>query len=463
MNRPTAARSPTGTLNSWVYVREAPSDADEAEWSEAIVLEVVADGPDLPGSSDILLVDPDGERRLFDLSSALEFRLSNGDRLLEGLGLRNGAPVYRFNRPDIPRGQRWRELKAEALEEKNRLRAENPERYLAARDDGDDITGDERSEISDRSGRLPVVARERRPRDVAGFAPAPLSFPASREVAPTHLRDRPPSKLSTDDLEWYCVEPSCSLAFGSPLPPHLVPAIVGFGDRGVAPHPDGPVAVRGFPRDRAAVEMTMLAEDLARNFPSGAAEVAASPDARTLSVVRGSIGNRFRTWKAVAEALDQSDLGGTFGLDGPRTALYYCQEASKSGCGPSLRHTTWRHENKLQEEDRLNVTHEMLSEFLELLGCVDQLDLSNPAGVEAICRNLQHVEHEVKKRSDKAGAEMSDWFLGRARRSGGAIVSPELTEWVAKKAERRAAILKEERKLNVEQEELRKNKKDKKP
>ena len=100
----------------------------------------------------------------------------------------------------------------------------------------------------------------------------------------------------------------------------------------------------------------------------------------------------------------QSDLGGAFGLDGPRTTLYYCHEYSLSGCGPVLRHATWKHENKLQDEDRLNVLHEMLSEFLELLGCVDQLDLSNLAGVGAICRNLQHTEHEIKKAQRQGGS-----------------------------------------------------------
>ena len=54
---------------------------------------------------------------------------------------------------------------------------------------------------------------------------------------------------------------------------------------------------------------------------------------------------------------------------------------------------------------------------------------------------------------------MSDWFLGRPRRDGGAIVAPDLINWVSEKADKRANILKEERKLAIEQEELRKAKK----
>ena len=202
--------------------------------------------------------------------------------------------------------------------------------------------------------------------------------------------------------------------------------------------------------DRGATDMTMFREDFGRLFPGDGLDGGTSGDARTLAVERDLLGNRFRTWKSVAESLAQSDLGGAFGLDGHRTTLYYCHESSLSGCGPVLRHATWKHESKLQDEDRLNVLHEMLSEYLELLGCVDQLDLSNLAGVEAICRNLQHTEHEIQKRSDKAGAEVSDWLLGRTRRNGGAIVAPDLIRWVSDKAAKRANILKEERKLASE-------------
>ena len=54
---------------------------------------------------------------------------------------------------------------------------------------------------------------------------------------------------------------------------------------------------------------------------------------------------------------------------------------------------------------------------------------------------------------------MSDWFLGGPRRNGGVIVAPALVNWVSEKAAKQANILKEERKLASEQEELRKAKK----
>ena len=98
----------------------------------------------------------------------------------------------------------------------------------------------------------------------------------------------------------------------------------------------------------------------------------------------------------------------------------------------------------------MNVLHENL-EIVELLGCVDQVDISNLAGVEATVRHLQYVEHEVKKKHDaRTQADGSDYFSGRGRRAGGAIISPELLKWVAEKAARDASVAKEIRKAGEE-------------
>ena len=416
-----------------MYVRNEVQAEDEALWNEAIVLEMITSDASAAGYNDALVVDPDGQTVLFDLSvpPLAEVRLGNGLTLPVGLGARHGAPVYRFARPDIPRGARFRELRQDAAVEKARLLREDPERYGDPLPDDASITGEEEDDPAHR--RLPLASRR------------PPAVAASSDITP--------------GLSWFCMETNATLAFGSPVPVELVSRIVGWGDRGAAPHPDGPILVRGYPPARAEVESAMALEDYVRALAPHKDIDKPEIDARCLPVERDSLGNRFRTWKSVAESLDQSELSGKFGLDGPRTAQYYCFESSLSGCGPVMRHATWKHENRLQDEDRLNLIHEMLSEFLELLGCVDQLDLSNLAGVEAICRNLQHTEHEIKKRVEKAGSEMSDWFLGRPRRAGGAIVSPDLVAWVSDKAQKRASILKEERKLATEQDELRKAKK----
>ena len=98
-----------------------------------------------------------------------------------------------------------------------------------------------------------------------------------------------------------------------------------------------------------------------------------------------------------------------------------------------------------------------MSEVIELLGCVDQLDLGNLAGAEAIARHLQYHEHEVKKKQDaKRSYDQSEHFLGRPKRTGGALIAPELLQWVADKASKDSAILKEQRKAAEERALLRK-------
>ena len=65
------------------------------------------------------------------------------------------------------------------------------------------------------------------------------------------------------------------------------------------------------------------------------------------------------------------------------------EEIAKQAGGPAQRHITWKHENKLQEEEHNAVTHEMLSEILELAMTYDQLDVSNLASMEALYRHTQ--------------------------------------------------------------------------
>eukprot|EP00971_Amphidinium_carterae_P190185 3774992-Amphidinium_carterae.1 len=52
-----------------------------------------------------------------------------------------------------------------------------------------------------------------------------------------------------------------------------------------------------------------------------------------------------------------------------------------------------------------------------------------------------------------------EYFLGRSKRAGGAIVSPELLRYVAERASRDSAILKETRKASEEKALARKHEK----
>ena len=164
------------------------------------------------------------------------------------------------------------------------------------------------------------------------------------------------------------------------------------------------------------------------------------------------MGERFRELRSAVETSRQVDFEAKErALEGPRTTAWWLQEVSRTGLGPVARHNAWRHENKLNEDDHKCVTHELLSEVLELLVCIDQLDGANLVGAESAARHVQFIEYEVKKKVEsKKGYDQSEYFLGRHRRTGGALVHPELLKWVSEKAQKDSLILKEQRKAAEE-------------
>ncbi|CAK0852610.1 unnamed protein product, partial [Prorocentrum cordatum] len=177
---------------------------------------------------------------------------------------------------------------------------------------------------------------------------------------------------------------------------------------------------------------------------------AAAEDARTLCIVRDSVGRRFRTMRSAAESACLSDFD-DWVLSGPRTTLYVVGEIAKMNGGPVQRHTTWKHENELTDEEHSVVAHEMLSEILELACTYDEVDVANLACLEALARHMQFIERKIKKKKETVRDFASqDYYLSRTRRTGGAIVSPELLKWAAESAARDSAILKEERKAAEE-------------
>jgi hypothetical protein len=166
-------------------------------------------------------------------------------------------------------------------------------------------------------------------------------------------------------------------------------------------------------------------------------------DARTLVVVRNRLGEWFREFRSGADDIDQTEFT-DWPLTGPLTTGWYVRELSKIGTGPLGRSPNWKHENELQDDDRHAVKHESLLEMLELMICSDQLNGSNLACAESLMRELQYNDFEIKKKVEmKKPASHAEWFLGRPRRTGGALVCPALADWVAGRALKESAILKE--------------------
>ena len=77
--------------------------------------------------------------------------------------------------------------------------------------------------------------------------------------------------------------------------------------------------------------------------------------------------------------------------------------------------------------------------------------------MEAAARHLQFVEYEVKKKADaKRSDSNAEFFLGRSKRTGGALISPDLLKWVSDKAAQESAVFKEQRKAAEERSLARK-------
>lgn len=190
-----------------------------------------------------------------------------------------------------------------------------------------------------------------------------------------------------------------------------------------------------------------------------------SEEARVLKPLWNRQGVRFRGFGDAVGMFDPQDYE-DWPLSIPRTAAWVCGEIAKLNFGPNARHEKWKNDNRLVDDDACVVEHEILSEILELSTCYDQLDISNLAGHERLCRRLQFVEEGYRQRLEEKRmatnkdltATLSEHFSGRPRMAGGAIVSPALLKHAAEKAALDNDIVKQQRKA-AETRALLKNKK----
>ncbi|CAK0855216.1 unnamed protein product, partial [Prorocentrum cordatum] len=272
--------------------------------------------------------------------------------------------------------------------------------------------------------------------------PPPASAGAGASGAPPlpPLAGSPPAGSSSELFKWVCVARSAQVSVGNAF--MLAAQHHTIGD---------PVVLYRVEVVEQEVEMIEHFRRLTKkdgdvegtDTPQVRAPgVSSAEDARTLPVLRDSAGRRFRDMKSVANSSEMCAFD-DWVLEGPRTALYLVKEIAKQAAGPLQRHSTWKHENKLQDDEHNAVTREMLSEILELATTFDQLDVSNLASMESLCRHIQYIEQRIKKKRE-AGKDfdLQDYYLGRTRRTGGALMAPELQKWVAESAARDSSILK---------------------
>ena len=390
------------------------------------------------GAGDWVVQTPDGDVYVEEIAcpplSGVRAVPADGS-LPIGLGAASGNPVYRFSRP-LAAGVLER-LTAEGKQVAELARVADPVRYPLV---------------------LPPAERDPLPRfRIMGKKDATaLAGTSGVGVAGAPPFGAPPGldpPLEPVGTEWVVVDPDAvpgALGVGAVLPSTEV--IFRVGERGVA----GNGAGGGLLVCRVdAGQGPALLDTWGHALVPTPRESPVVSDARTLGIQRGGSGERFRPFPSVAdtcEAVEFSD----WPLVGPRTVKYYITEIARTGMGPVARHSQWKHENNLRDDDQLCLSHEVLSEALELLGCVDQFDLANSAGVESMVRQLQFIENEVRKKTEAARPhDASEYYLGRPKKVGGAIHAPDLSRFIADQSARDSAILKETRKAAEERTLLR--------
>jgi len=166
-----------------------------------------------------------------------------------------------------------------------------------------------------------------------------------------------------------------------------------------------------------------------------------SSDARTLPILVDRTGERWRDFANVVTKVQFSEVD-NWPLEGPRTSLWVIKFVARNGGSFQGRHTKWVSENRLERSDPLVQEHDTISEVMDWLCCVDQLDVSNLVGAESLLRKYQLIE-EIKTTKEEPGTEEHAYFKGKIKTLHGACICPELSSWVAERIKSDNEILKQ--------------------
>ena len=188
----------------------------------------------------------------------------------------------------------------------------------------------------------------------------------------------------------------------------------------------------------------------------------AHDDARTLPVKVGDDGERHRDFKDAVMLCKKSEFA-DWPVKGPRTAGWLARAMSEHSQNAMAHHARFMAYFKLSPGDPIALQHENYCKILHAMLVYDQLDVTNLACAELVCRQLQLLEEKQMQSSTPQAesasvAEESSLFMGTASAHGAVLVCPELKSWVSSELSREASILKERRKAREERTLARNNK-----
>lgn len=171
--------------------------------------------------------------------------------------------------------------------------------------------------------------------------------------------------------------------------------------------------------------------------------VAAGDDARTLAVDYDGQGERQKSWKQCCREMSEAPFE-DWPLEGPRTVLHLAKHMDKHGKSPSAFLERWCRAKRIEDSDRVQHELRTIVDCIELLGCYDQVNLANLAGVEVLARRLQTVFDAYELNPQRPNYEAARYFSGMGTATD--AVAPELRSCVAKRARDEAEVEKQRQK-----------------
>lgn len=170
-----------------------------------------------------------------------------------------------------------------------------------------------------------------------------------------------------------------------------------------------------------------------------------SDDVRTLEVRYGWNGERLRNFRDTVKELHQVEFS-DFPLN-PRTALEYVRAIAAISESAVAQHHMWVGASRIPEGDRSVYEDETLARILDTAINYDALNIANLGCMELVVRRRQLIADAHSQSPGMPSYMAADHYMGQTYRSGGAIVTPALTDFVSKQMAAQSAILKEKRKL----------------
>ena len=129
---------------------------------------------------------------------------------------------------------------------------------------------------------------------------------------------------------------------------------------------------------------------------------------------------------------------------------WVCDYTTTHGGSFDGRHTKWLTEQRVDRDSACAVLHDLLGLTLELGLCFDQVDASNMASMEVVCRAYQLIE-ETGGSMQMEGLEH---YVGRdvhgAGLRRGIALAPSLAAHATEQQSKQTGILKERRKAREE-------------